>query len=106
MQLSISQTITGSILIGLITLFSCCKKDVLSPAEQMADRIEGTFALTQITWEGAPVDLNGDEIANNNLYEELLSLPTNQINIKRHVIRNNFNGRYQSRHAGSRPEET
>ncbi|MCR5352057.1 MAG: hypothetical protein K6E35_06160 [Bacteroidales bacterium] len=80
MQLSISLIIKESLLIGLIALLSGCKKDVLSPVDQTADRIEGTFALTQISWEGTPVDLNGDGIANNNLYEELLSLPTNAQN--------------------------
>lgn len=80
MQLSISQIIKGSLLIGLIALFPGCKKDVLSPVDQMADRIEGTYTLTKISWEGTPVDLNGDEIANNNLYEELMSLPTNAQN--------------------------
>lgn len=79
MQISISQ-IKGFLLIGIIALIPACKKDVVSPVDQMADKIEGIYTLAKITWAGTPVDVNGDGISNNDLFVELMSLPTNAQN--------------------------
>ena len=57
-----------------------CEKEKLLPVDETAARIEGTYVLSEITWTGEPVDVNGDGVASTILYEEMMSLPTNAEN--------------------------
>lgn len=43
----------------------------------MAVRIEGDYLLSGISWSGNPIDVNGDGVASNQLYTELMSLSMN-----------------------------
>ena len=55
---------------------SCGKSEADTPAlSRTAARIEGDYLLSRIDWEGDPVDINGDGIAGNRLYPEMMSLP-------------------------------
>ena len=57
-------------------LVSCTPE--VSLVDSIAGKIEGTYDLTRMIWEGDPVDINGDGIVNNDIYSEMMSLPTNK----------------------------
>ncbi len=68
------------LLAGVILLaLTSCHKEQEDKISETAEFIRGTYRLKSITWEGSPVDLNNDGVKGNDLYEELLSLPMNQI---------------------------
>lgn len=67
------------ILIALAaSLFVSCKKDKSSDPLITADLIVGQYKIKSVSWEGAPVDLDGDGVASKDLNVELMSLPFNQ----------------------------
>jgi len=68
-----------------IVLFGSCKKDSADPIKDVSDQIYGTYNLKKILWEGEPVDVNNDGISSNNLYQELMDLPTNAGNKDNHL---------------------
>lgn len=62
-------------------LFCSCRKESNSNSvKETANMICGTYNLKMIKWEGEPVDVNNDGVASNNLYQELMDLPTNAEN--------------------------
>ena len=62
-------------------LFCSCRKDSNSNSViEIANKICGTYNLKMIKWEGEPVDVNNDGVARNDLYQELMDLPTNAEN--------------------------
>jgi len=61
----------------LLSVVCACEKDSTSNIYRTADAIVGNYELSAIYWEGNPIDVNNDGIANNELYDELLSLSTN-----------------------------
>ena len=69
----------------LICSLSSCNSDNAS-VNRAADKIEGAYELTRITWEGDALDINGDGVASNDLYGELLSLPINAENDHRALV--------------------
>ena len=75
------------LLLVVLSGFLCSCRDHYSDLiNETADRIEGTYDLEAIAWEGEPVDLNNDGIASKDLLQELLSLPTNAENNHQAVV--------------------
>lgn len=73
---SLSHRILSSLIcIVLAGLPISCGKD--NPSSDTAARIEGDYLLSDISWTGNPVDVNGDGVASNQLYAELMSLSMN-----------------------------
>ena len=66
-------------LIGIVFIILpvSCGKNEPSFADKVAERIEGEYTLTDIFWTGDPIDVNGDGISSNHLYQALMSLPAN-----------------------------
>lgn len=76
----------------LICSLSSCNSET-NYVNRAADKIEGAYELTRITWEGDALDINGDGIASNDLYGELLSLPINAENDHRAFVQCLFQDR-------------
>jgi len=75
-----------TLLLVVLSGFLCSCRDHHSELiSETADRIEGTYNLNAILWEGEPVDINNDGTVSKDLYQELLSLPTNAEN-KHHAV--------------------
>lgn len=70
----------------LVGLCCSCKKDRLGLVEETAERIEGTYDLVAIVWEGEPLDVNNDGEASKDLFAELMSLPTNAGNKHQAIV--------------------
>ena len=84
----ISKTILSFLL--LMAAAGCGKEKYVKPmsdaAYATADRVCGVYRLVAMDWSGEPVDLDGDGVASESLWEECLagehlglSVPENQI---------------------------
>ena len=75
----------GVIVILSVSLYSCNKADS-NPVAKTADKIEGTYKLVSMHWEGDPVDVNADGLKSKDIMSELMALPTNAQNIFQSVV--------------------
>ena len=75
-------------LAAILSVFtSSCNKEKVNLQADTARQIVGYYNLTNVTWEGNAVDVNGDGISSNELYPQLSLLPLNaQRTDKAHVM--------------------
>ena len=79
MKTTFTKTIFLSLLASVGILTSCGINDDYTG--DVSEKIAGVYDLVRIEWEGDPVDANDDGVAGNNLYPELMTLPTNAQNL-------------------------